>query len=194
VNRPKRPKAFKRRKEGKTNYQLRLRLLKSRQPRLVVRRSLKHTQVQIVTHSPEGDKIAASAFSKELEKFGWKFSCFSTPAVYLTGLLCGTRAVKAGINAAVLDIGLSKPINKSNTYAALKGALDSGMKIPYGEEAIPSQERLIGTHISAYATLLKKEDKAKYEKIFSGYLKNKQDPEQISKILEQVKAKIVENK
>jgi len=184
------PKSFKRRKQGKTNYQRRLRLLKSEKPRLVVRKSLKNIRVQLFEYSAKGDKIITSAISQELKKLGWKFSCANMPAAYLTGALCGSRAIKAGKTEAVLDIGVHEPVNSSKLYAALNGALDAGMKIPHGEKALPTEEKITGSHISAYAALLKKEKKTVYEKQFSAYLKNKQDPENISKNFEEVRAKL----
>ena len=60
---------FKRRLEGKTNYRKRLRLLLSRKPRLVVRKSLKHVRAQIIEFDPVGDKTIVSASTEELKKF-----------------------------------------------------------------------------------------------------------------------------
>jgi large subunit ribosomal protein L18 len=36
----------------------------------------------------------------------------------------------------------------SRIYAALKGVLDSGIKVPYSEEILPSEDRIKGRHIS----------------------------------------------
>ena len=60
----------KRRREGKTDYRKRLKLLKSKKPRLVVRKSLKHVRAQIIKYSPKGDETLVSATSEELKKFG----------------------------------------------------------------------------------------------------------------------------
>jgi large subunit ribosomal protein L18 len=187
-------KSFKRRKQGKTNYQRRLGLLKSRKSRLIVRKSLKNIRVQLIGYEQTGDKILASAFSGELKKLGWTYNCGSLPAAYLTGMLCGSKAVKAGEKEAVLDIGTYEPINKCKLYAALKGALDAGLKLPYNEKALPDENRLTGAHIAAHAGLLKKDNKEAFDKQFSGYLKNKQDPEQIQKTVETIKAKILGGK
>jgi len=62
-----------RRREGKTDYRKRLRLLKSRKTRIVVRNSLKNICVQFVGYDEVGDKILASAISKELIKKAEKF-------------------------------------------------------------------------------------------------------------------------
>ena len=65
---------FRRRREGKTNYKKRLKLLLSKKPRLVVRKSLKYIRAQIVEFDKKGDKTLASAFSRELKKLGWKYA------------------------------------------------------------------------------------------------------------------------
>ena len=61
---------FKRRKEGKTDYQNRLKMLKSGRPRLVVRKSLRYITAQVIEFTPKGDKTLVSATSKELKKLG----------------------------------------------------------------------------------------------------------------------------
>jgi|TARA_Y100000310_G_C20691787_1_gene822767 large subunit ribosomal protein L18 len=149
-------KSFKRRVEGKTNYQRRLGLLKSRKSRLVVRRSLKNIRVQVVDYTTGGDKIVASAISQELVKLGWKFNYSNTPAAYLTGFLCASRAIKAGKKEAVMDIGAHEPINGCKLYAALKGAVDAGLTVPHNEKALPKEERLNGAHITDKAADIQK--------------------------------------
>jgi large subunit ribosomal protein L18 len=139
---------FRRRREGKTNYAKRLRLLSSGKPRLVARRSLKYIQAQVADYDETGDRIIASANSKELQKLGWKFSCKNTPAAYLTGLLVGRRALAAKISSAVLDTGLYGSTKGSKLYALAKGVIDAGLKVPCGEEVLPAEERIKGLHIA----------------------------------------------
>ena len=63
---------LKRRRKGLTNYYKRIKLLKSRKPRLVVRKTIKHIIAQLVIAKPQGDITLVSAHSKELvNKFGW---------------------------------------------------------------------------------------------------------------------------
>ncbi len=138
---------FKRAREGKTNYRKRLKLLISKKPRLVVRKSLKYIRAQIIEFDKKGDKTIASAFSKELKKFGWEHSFKNLPACYLTGLLIGKRAVEKGIKEAILDTGLHPSTKGSRIYACVKGALDAGLKVPISEEVLPSEERIRGEHI-----------------------------------------------
>ena len=136
-------------RERKTDYRLRLKLLRNRKPRIVVRKSLKATRVQFVEYSPQGDKILVSAISNELTKeYGWKYSVATTPAAYLTGLLAGKRAKDKGIKQGVLDIGLYQPTIGSIVFATLKGVLDAGVECPHDPEILPKEDRINGTHLN----------------------------------------------
>ncbi len=139
---------FRRRREGKTDYRKRLKLLLSGKPRVVVRKTLRHTIVQVIEFDVKGDRVLASAHSNELKKYGWKANTGNLPASYLTGLLCGKKALKKGIKEGVLDIGLHSPIKGARIFAALKGLVDAGMEIPHSEEVFPQEERIKGKHIS----------------------------------------------
>ena len=137
-----------RRREGKTDYRKRLKLLKSRKVRVVVRKSIKNTQIQFVEYKENGDNILISAKSDELiNKFKWKFSTASTPAAYLTGLLAGKRAKDKGIDECILDIGRHPPVTGSKIFASIKGIIDAGIKCPYNEEKIPGDDRIMGKHL-----------------------------------------------
>jgi len=185
-------KRLKRRREKKTDYAQRLKLLKSGKPRLVVRVSLRNVLMQIVQYEPRGDKILTSILTKDLKKFGWLGGC-NLPAAYLTGLLAGYKILKKGINEAILDIGLQMSTKGNKIYAAVKGCKDAGLKIPIDENIIPPEERINGKSIENYARLLKENDLERYEKQFSSYLKNGLKPENISKHFEEVKNKIIDN-
>lgn len=141
---------FKRRGEGKTDYKKRLKLLLSKKPRLVVRKSLKYIQAQIVEFSKKGDRVLVSANSKELKKLGWEFACDNLPAAYLTGLLVGKKALEKGIKEAILDSGLYASTKGNRIFAVVKGARDVGLNVPTGEEVLPSEERIKGLHIAGY--------------------------------------------
>jgi large subunit ribosomal protein L18 len=142
-----------RRREGKTDYRKRLRLLKSGKPRVVVRNSLKHVRVQFVGYDEKGDKILASAISTELtNKYNWKLSTSTTPAAYMTGLLAGKRALDIGIKEGVLDIGRSTPSKGSKNFAVLKGVLDSGIEVPHNKETLPSDDRILGKNLNKEIT------------------------------------------
>jgi large subunit ribosomal protein L18 len=183
-----------RHREGRTDYHLRLSLLKSGEPRLVVRRSLNNFLCQIVKFEESGDKVVASAISSELKEFGWKFHGGNLPAAYLTGLLCAERAKKHKVSKAILDIGLYIKTPGNALFSALKGAVDGGLDVPHSEEALPSEDRISGKHISAYAEKVMVEDPAKYKKLFSSYLREKADPKDMPVIFEETKKKIIEAK
>ena len=134
-----------RRREDKTDYHLRLRLLKSGKPRLVVRRSLNNTVCQVIAYERAGDRVLAAADSKELRKMGWTGHTGNIPSAYLTGLLCGVRA-KGKATSCVFDMGLYASTKGSRLYSALKGALDAGLQVPHSSDILPSAERLSGKH------------------------------------------------
>ncbi|MHA2116659.1 MAG: 50S ribosomal protein L18 [Candidatus Thorarchaeota archaeon] len=140
---------FRRRREGKTNYYRRRRLLQSRSPRLVVRKTNNATIVQIINASVIGDSTVASAISTELSNHGWVAGTGNIPSAYLTGLLAGLRAKTRGVKSAVLDVGLNPPVKGSRVYAALKGAVDAGLEVPFNPEVIPDESRITGEHIVA---------------------------------------------
>jgi large subunit ribosomal protein L18 len=140
--------AFRRRRTGQTDYTKRLALLKGRTTRLVVRRSNRAVTVQFVDFDPTGDLVRAAATSRDLAAHGWDTSLGSTPAAYLTGLLAGRRAKKAGVSEAILDIGRQEPVPGGRLYAALKGVLDAGVEVPHGKDVLPDQGRLQGEHLA----------------------------------------------
>lgn len=142
---------FRRRKEGKTDYRKRLALLKSRKDRLVVRVLSRQVTAQIISYKNAGDVVKASATSLELRKYGWKGATGNAPAAYLTGMLIGYKAKGKNIGECVLDIGLHTPVNGSNVFAALKGAVDAGLNIPHSEDAFPPEDRISGKSFAEYS-------------------------------------------
>jgi large subunit ribosomal protein L18 len=174
---------YRRRREGKTNYRKRLKLLKSRKPRLIVRVTNRRIIAQIAEYHPEGDRIVVSADSKMLEEYGWKGDANNTPAAYLVGLLIGRKALKAGIKEAVLDIGLKSPTKGSRVFAVLRGAVESGLEIPHSPEVFPDDERIRGEHIATY-----------YEKVggFSEYERRGLKPSDLPTHTDEIKEKIME--
>ncbi len=179
---------YRRDREGKTDYHYRRRLLKSGKPRLVSRISGRHVRAQVVSPSPEGDEILASSFSKELSDFGWKAYTGNTPAAYLVGLLCGYRAKEEGIDECVLDIDKFVASPQAKVFAVLRGALDAGLHVPYGEGVLPTEERCRGEHIADYAEDLKSSEE--YESQFSNYLENDLQPENLPEHFKEVKEAI----
>lgn len=142
---------MRRRREGRTDYQQRLRLLKSGMPRFVVRKSNKHVQVQLIVARSEGDHTVVSAHTSELEDYGWEGPTGNLPAAYLVGYLAGRRAVDEGYEEAVLDVGLNRVTEGNKLFAAVMGAVEAGFEIPHSEDVLPSWERVRGEHIADYA-------------------------------------------
>jgi len=86
---------FRRRRKNITDYGKRLKLLKSKKPRLVVRRFLNNIIAQITLYNEKGDKTLLTIHSKILEKkYGWKGHRGNLPTAYLVGLLAGLEAKK----------------------------------------------------------------------------------------------------
>ena len=180
---------FRRKRERRTNYKKRISFLTSGKPRIVIRKSLCNINIQIVEYKPEGDSVLLSANSKELVKLGYTLNRGNIPSAYLTGLLLGQKAKKKAVKEAIVDTGLNTHVRGSRIYAALKGVVDSGLKVPCSEEVFPPEERINGSHISNYAEKLKKENKEMYEKQFSAYIKK--NTEDVKKQFNDVKDKIM---
>lgn len=180
---------FRRKREGKTHYKKRLKILLSNKYRLVVRKSLNATKASIVQYDTKGDKVLLTIDSKNLGKLGWKGNTGNLPSAYLAGMMLGKKAVQKGIKEAIADIGLNNSTKGSRLYAALAGAIDAGMKIPLGTEVLPPKERLSGEHISKYAQSIKN-DKKRYERQFFDYIKKGLNPEDIVRHFNDIKGKI----
>ena len=97
---------YRRRREGKTDYQARRRLIQqdknkyeSKKYRLVVRRTNSRIIVQIIFATIQGDRVLAQADSKELRRFGLEAGFTNYAASYATGLLLARRLLT--------DLGMS---------------------------------------------------------------------------------------
>lgn len=182
---------YRRRKEGKTEYEARKALIISGKPRLVARSSIKNVIAQIVVAKPEGDEVLVSASSRELAKnYGWKAPRGNLPAAYLTGLLCGLKAKTHEITEVILDIGLHAPSKGARAFATLKGVLDAGVQVPHSEEKLPEEARIKGEHISKYAESLAPNTEA-YQARFSEYIEQKLPPQELPKHFAEVKSQIM---
>jgi large subunit ribosomal protein L5e len=107
---------YKRRREGKTDYYARRRLViqdktkyNSPKYRLVVRFSNKDVIAQIVYATLQSDIVLAAAYAHELPRFGLKVTkCKDYSAAYATGLLLARR-VLTKLNLATQYVGQEKP-------------------------------------------------------------------------------------
>ncbi|QZX99960.1 50S ribosomal protein L18 [Halobaculum rubrum] len=141
---------MRRRREVRTDYHQRLRLLKSGKPRLVARLSNKHVRAQLVSPGPDGDETHAAASSEDLAEYGWEAPTANLPSAYLTGYLAGLRAVEAGLEEAVLDIGLNTATPGNKAFAVQEGAIDAGLEIPHNDSVLADWSRTRGEHIAEY--------------------------------------------
>nr|AFK46994.1 unknown [Lotus japonicus] len=92
---------FKRRREGKTDYRARIRLInqdknKYSTPkyRFVVRFTNKDITAQIVSATIAGDIVLASAYAHELPRYGLEIGLTNYAAAYCTGLLLARRTLQ----------------------------------------------------------------------------------------------------
>ncbi|MBT3984762.1 50S ribosomal protein L18 [archaeon] len=154
---------YRRKREGKTNYSKRLRMLKGEKVRLVARKTLRYITAQLIKFDPNGDKVLVAANTQELKKYGWKGYGRNVPAGYLLGMLIAKKAKKAKVGEALFDIGLN---NTTSTvlFAILKGAVDGGLNLPHSEELYPKEDRVIGKHISEEMVKNFNDTKSKIEK------------------------------
>ncbi|MBI2647688.1 50S ribosomal protein L18 [Candidatus Woesearchaeota archaeon] len=180
---------FRRKREGRTHYKKRLKILKSNKHRLVIRKSLKNIQASIIEYNPTGDKVILTVTSTQLRKIGWKAHGGNLQSAYLTGYFLGKKAIEKGIKDAVIDFGFSKSTKGSAIYSALAGAIDAGLKVPFNQDILPTKDRLSGQHIAKYAELLKK-DRSKFEIQFSNYLRDGINPEDIVKHFNEIRSKL----
>ncbi|MBS3072710.1 50S ribosomal protein L18 [Candidatus Pacearchaeota archaeon] len=142
----------KRRNENKTDYKLRIGLLKHGKPRIVIRKTNKYLTAQYVQSQNAKDKVLISVTSKDLVKHGWpkelSGSLKSIPAAYLTGYILGKKIIdKYKESGSILDTGLYRNIHGSRIYALVKGIIDSGVSIPHNEKIFPSEDRLNGKNM-----------------------------------------------
>jgi len=93
---------YRRRREGKTDYRARKRLVmqdknkyQSHRYRLVVRMTNTTVICQITYSEIDGDHVLVSAYSSELPKFGLHCGLKNYSAAYCAGLLVARRALKA---------------------------------------------------------------------------------------------------
>ena len=170
---------MRRRREVRTDYHQRLRLLKSGKPRLVARKSNNNVTAQLVATGPNGDETLASAQATDLTEYGWEAPTGNLPAAYLTGYLAGVRAREAGLTEAVLDIGLNAATNGSKVFAVQEGAIDAGLNVPHNETVFADWQRTRGQHIADYAA-------QREEPLYGGAFDATELPEHFDDVLESI--------
>lgn len=210
-----------RRREGKTDYTLRRKLIQpnyktysNTKYRLVVRTTNKRVILQITRAYLNGDQVLIQADSNELKQFGITFGLKNLSAHYLTGLLIGKKIQSLkeqnkeefkNIGSIFLDIGLKRSSKGAKVFIAMKGAVDSGLNIPYSCKIFPGfkkgddnetfdstllQEKITGKILKNYMELLFKENQELYNKQFSDFIKLKVDSSNIVQLYESAIEKI----
>lgn len=157
-----------RRREQKTDYSKRLKLLKSELPRIVFRKTNRYLIAQYIISEQTKDKIEIGIDSKKLINYGWpenfKGSLKSIPAAYLIGMLIGKEITKNKKESPIVDFGMLRILPKSKVYAFLKGLVDSKVKIKYKEENFPNEDRITGKHLKNDFSKIFNEIKSNIEK------------------------------
>ena len=176
--------AFRRRREGKTNYHRRRKLVASRRPFLYVYVADRNITAQISIPDKPGDRVLASVHSRELMRYGWRGSRKSTPAAYLVGFLLGKKAIGAHVKDAVLYTGMRGFIPGSRIAAVVKGARDAGLDVPASEGSLPDEGRTLGRHIAEYAEASRDR--------FSSMISSGFDPVDYPRAVEDVRSRIEE--
>ncbi len=159
--------AFRRRREGKTDYYARKRMVfqdlnKYLAPRyrLVARITNNKVIAQIAYSTLAGDKVLCQADSRELQKWGLKTGFTSYPAAYSTGLLLARRLLKQ-LNMADAYKGV-KTIDGQDYDVSGEANAD---RRPF-KAVLDIGTRIFGAHIDEYMDKLKEEGEEGYKKQF----------------------------
>jgi large subunit ribosomal protein L18 len=140
-----------RRKENRTDYLKRLKLLKSEKPRVVFRKTNKFIISEYIESKEAQDSVVFGFDSRKLKEYGWpdnsQGSLKSTTASYLTGYLTGKSILKKKLDMPILDAGMNRAVHKNKIYAFLKGLIDAGIKINCKKEFFPEDSRINGEHL-----------------------------------------------
>ena len=157
-----------RRKEYKTDYLKRIKLLKSGSPRVVFKKTNKYIIAQYVKSKEAQDKVEVGITSKILIKYGWQKefegSLKSIPASYLTGLLIGKKILEKKLEKPIIDFGMIRVLHKNRAFAFLRGLKDSGIGIECEEEFFPNKDRIRGEHLKKDFSKMFEEIKSKIQK------------------------------
>ncbi len=140
-----------RRRENKTDYSKRLKLLKGEKPRLVFRRTNKYVLAQYILSDEAKDKVVFGYNSSELLNHDWptdaKSGLKNITACYLLGYLMGKTIKAKKLQKPIIDFGMIQSLNKTRVYGFLKGIIDSGIEIKCKKESFPDESRIKGEHL-----------------------------------------------
>ncbi|KAJ3272190.1 60S ribosomal protein L5 [Terramyces sp. JEL0728] len=200
--------------------------------RMVVRFTNKDIICQIVYSKIVGDIVLCAAYAHELPRYGISHGLTNWSAAYATGLLLARRVLqKLGLDEkyegctepdgeyfevepiedgpkpfrCYLDTGLRRTTTGSRIFGALKGAIDGGLAIPYGEKRFPGYDTtdkkadaellasyIYGGHVSEYMEYLIEEDDEAYKRQFASYIADGIEPDGVEDYYKDAHAKIRE--
>nr|AFK39593.1 unknown [Lotus japonicus] len=130
---------FKRRREGKTDYRARIRLINqdknkynTAKYRFVVRSTNKDIIAQIISSTIAGDIVLAAAYSHELPRYGLEVGLTNYAAAYCTGLLLARRVLKTlemdeEYEGNVEATGEDYSVEPAETRGPFRALLDVGL-------------------------------------------------------------------
>jgi len=198
--------------------------------RFVVRVTNTDIITQVTFAKIDGDHVLAAAYAHELPRYGVKAGLTNYASTYCVGLLAARRLLQKlkldtkyvgnqEINGEIynvediddaprpftcnLDVGLHRTTTGAKIFAALKGAVDGGLKIPHSERRFPGydaeakkfepevlKKRIFGQHVADYQKTLKEGDAEEYNARFSQFVKHGVQPDQIPEIYKKAHAAI----
>uniref|UniRef100_A0A8C4XGA2 Ribosomal protein L5b n=1 Tax=Erpetoichthys calabaricus TaxID=27687 RepID=A0A8C4XGA2_ERPCA len=199
---------FRRRREGKTDYFARKRLVvqdknKYNTPkyRMIVRFTNRDIICQIAYAKIEGDMIV-SAYCTGLLMARRLLNKFGLDTVYegqveVTGDEYNVESIdgKPGAFTCYLDAGLARTTTGNKVFGALKGAVDGGLSIPHSTKRFPGydseskefnaevhRKHIMGVNVAEYMRYLMEEDEEAYKKQFSRFIKNGVTPDKMEEM------------
>ncbi|TKC51047.1 hypothetical protein EI555_003193, partial [Monodon monoceros] len=161
---------FRRRREGKTDYYTRKRLViqdKNKYNAPKYRMTVHRYRLSDCYARIQGAMIVCAACARELPKYGVKAGLTNYVATYCTDLLLARRLLnrfgmdriyegqvevtggeysvesidgQPGAFTCYLDAGLARTTTENNVFGALKGAVDGGLSIPHSTERFPGYD------------------------------------------------------
>jgi len=198
--------------------------------RFVVRLTNSDVITQVIAAKIDGDRVLTAAYAHELPRYGVKAGLTNYASTYCVGLLCARRLLQKlkldthyqgtkEVNGEVfhiedaqdaprpftcnLDIGLHRTTTGAKIFAAMKGAVDGGLKIPHSEKRFPGydseakkfepevlKKRIFGEHVAEYQKTLQADEPEEYKTLFSQYVKNGVQPDQVVAIYKKAHASI----
>ncbi|GAB1289952.1 60S ribosomal protein L5 [Apodemus speciosus] len=192
---------FRRRREGKTDYYARKRLViqdknKYNTPkyRMIVRVTNRDIICQIAYARIEGDMIVCAAYAHELPKYGVKVGLTNYAAAYCTGLLLARRL----LNRFGMDKIYEGQVEVTGGEYNVE-SIDVTKRFPgYDSEskefsAEVHRKHIMGQNVADYMRYLMEEDEDAYKKQFSQYIKNNVTPDMMEEMYKKAHAAIREN-